>query len=161
MATLDWIFGAVLLLSLAVGAWRGLVYELVALASWVLAFFLAQWVAPDLAHRLPLSEAGETVRYVVAFVLVFVLAVFVGGLLAALAKKLFSAIGLRPVDRALGAGFGLVRGVLIVLLATLILAMTPAREKTWWREAAGVEVALAVLEGLKPVLPPLFGKYLP
>ncbi len=161
MATLDWIFCGVLLLSLALGAWRGLVYEVLSVASWVLAFFVAQWVAPDLAHRLPLIEAAATVRYVVAFVLVFVLAVFVGGLFAALAKKLFSAAGLQPADRALGAGFGVVRGVLIVLLATMIVALTPAREQPWWREAAGVEIASAVLEGLKPVLSPLLGKYLP
>ncbi len=161
MATLDWIFCAVLLVSLALGVWRGLVYEVLSVVSWVLAFFVAQWAAPDLAHKLPLIEAAETVRYVIAFVLVFVVAVFAGGLLAALAKKLFSAAGLQPVDRALGAGFGLVRGVLILLLATLILAMTPASERVWWRESSGVEIALAALEGLRPMLPPPLGKYLP
>ena len=161
MPTLDWIFGGVLLVSLALGAWRGLVFEVMSLASWVVALFVAQWFAPELSQKLPLNETAETVRYVVAFVLIFVLVVFVGGLLAALAKKLFSAVGLQPADRALGAGFGLVRGVLILLLATVVLAMTQVRETPAWRESGGIGISLAALDGLRPMLPPEFGKYLP
>ena len=37
MADLDWICCAVLALSLSIGAWRGLVYEMLSLANWVLA----------------------------------------------------------------------------------------------------------------------------
>ena len=49
MATLDWIFLAVLLVSMVVGAWRGLVYEMLSLANWVAAFVLAQWFGPAVA----------------------------------------------------------------------------------------------------------------
>ena len=42
MATLDWIVLGVLAVSLAVGAWRGLVYELLYGVGWVVAFFAAQ-----------------------------------------------------------------------------------------------------------------------
>ena len=38
MLALDWIFGGVLLLSLLVGAWRGLVVEVLSLANWAVAF---------------------------------------------------------------------------------------------------------------------------
>ena len=47
MLALDWIFGGVLLLSLLVGAWRGLVVEVLSLANWAVAFVAAQWFAPD------------------------------------------------------------------------------------------------------------------
>ena len=43
MADLDWICLAVLALSLSIGAWRGLVYEVLSVVNWVLAFVLAQW----------------------------------------------------------------------------------------------------------------------
>ena len=42
MATLDWIVLGVLALSLAVGAWRGLVYELLYGVGWVVAFFVTR-----------------------------------------------------------------------------------------------------------------------
>jgi membrane protein required for colicin V production len=92
---------------------------------------------------------------------VFVLAVLAGGLVAALAKKLLSSVGLAPVDRTLGAAFGLVRGVVIVLAATVVVTMTPLKSAPWWQASLGAEVSLAALQGLKPMLPQEFGKYLP
>ena len=120
MPVLDWIFVVVLLGSLALGAWRGLIYEVLSVLSWIAAFILAQWLAPDVAPQLPMGGAGEAVRYAAGFVLVFVLTVLGGGLLAALMKRLFAAAGLQPADRALGAAFGLARGVVLLLAATAL-----------------------------------------
>ena len=161
MAALDWIILAVLLLSLLLGAWRGLAFEVMSVLSWIAAFVLAQWLASDLSLRLPMSGASEGVRYAVAFVLIFVVAVFAGGLLATLVKKLFSAAGLQPADRALGALFGLLRGVLVLLAATLVIGMTPFQTDRWWQESVGAGMARSALASLKPVLPQEFGRYLP
>lgn len=160
MAVLDWVFGAVLLVSLLVGAWRGLVFEVLSLITWVAAFILAQWFAPDVAQMLPMSGAGEAVRYAAGFVLTFVAAVFAGGLVAVLVKKLISAAGLAPADRMLGAVFGLVRGVVVLLALTVVVAMTPLKKSLWWTESIGSGVLSAAIKGLKPVLPQEFGKYL-
>ena len=161
MASLDWIAVAVLLISLMLGAWRGLVYVVLSAASWIAAFLLAQWLALDVAQKLPMTGAGEAVRYVAGFALVFVLSVFVGGLLAKLVSKLFAAVGLRPADRALGGAFGLVRGVVLLLAATVVIGMTQLRASAWWQESVGAGITLAALKGLKPMLPEEFGKYLP
>ena len=158
---LDWAFLAVLLLSLLMGAWRGLVYEVISLATWAAAFVLAQWFAPDVAQKLPMSGAAESARYAAGFVLTFVAAVFTGGLLAALIKKLVSAVGLAPIDRVLGATFGLMRGLVILLVVTVVIAMTPLKASVWWNESMGAGLMNATLKGLKPVLPQDFGKYLP
>lgn len=161
ISTLDWIFGGVLLASLLLGIWRGLVYEVLSMINWVVAFILAQWLAPDVALKLPLSGSGEGAQYAAGFVVVFVLSVFAGGLLAALAKRFLAAMGLQPVDRALGAAFGLVRGVVVLLAATVVIGMTPLKSGAWWQESVGAGISLAALKGLKPVLPQEFGKYLP
>ena len=161
MPALDWIFIAVLLASLLLGAWRGLVYEVLSLLSWIAAFVLAQWFAPDLAPKLPMTGAGEALRYAAAFALVFVLCVFVGGLLAKLVQKLFAAVGLQPADRALGSVFGVLRGVVLLLAATVVIGMTPLRSGAWWQQSVGAGFTLAALAGLKPVLPLEFGRYLP
>jgi membrane protein required for colicin V production len=161
MPTLDWIFLAVLLISLVVGAWRGLVYELLSVANWIAAFILAQWFAPLAAQWLPLASATEVVRYAAGFVVVFVLSLFAGGLLAFLVSKLVAAVGLRPVDRVLGAAFGLVRGVILLLAFAVVFGMTPMVKSPMWLESTGASIATVVLQGLKPVLPQEFGKYLP
>jgi membrane protein required for colicin V production len=161
MPTLDWIFLAVLLISLIVGAWRGLVYELLSVVNWIAAFVLAQWFAPVAAQWLPMASATEVVRYAAGFVLVFVVALFAGGLLAFLISKLVAAVGLRPVDRVLGAAFGLVRGVVLLLAFTVVFSMTPMVKGPLWQESVGAGIATVALQGLKPVLPQEFGKHLP
>lgn len=161
MPALDWIFVAVLLASLALGAWRGLVYEVLSVLAWIVAFVLAQWLAPDVAQRLPMSGATEMIRYAAGFALVFIATVFASGLVAWLMKKLVESVGLRPMDRVLGAVFGLVRGVILLLAATVVMQMTPFKSSAWWQESTGVTASTTALKGLKPMLPEEFGKYLP
>ncbi len=161
MATLDWVCAAVLALSFLLGAMRGLVYEVISVAGWIAAFVVAQWLAPEAAAWLPMAQASAALRHAAGFVVVFVAAVFAAGLLAWLAKKAIEAVGLRPVDRVLGAAFGLVRGAVIVLAVAVVCAMTPLKETKAWSESVGAEVATRTLRGLKPMLPERFGQYLP
>lgn len=160
LAGLDWIFLAVLVASLVLGAWRGLVYEVLSVLGWAASFYVAQWFAPQVATLLPLQSAAEPVRYAAAFVLVFIAALFAAGLLAFLLKKLVDAIGLRPVDRTLGAAFGVLRGLILLLAATVVMNMTALRSSGWWQESSGAPLLEAALRGLKPVLPEQFAKYL-
>lgn len=161
MPVLDWVFIGILGISMAVGAWRGLVYEVLSVVSWLAAFVLAQWLAPDAARWLPMAGASESVRYAAGFVAVFIVAIFAGGLVAFIAKKLIAAVGLSPADRMLGALFGIARGVLVVLACTVVVGMTPLHTMALWQESTGAHIATAALGGLKPVLPQEFGKYLP
>lgn len=161
MATLDWIFAVVMLASVLLGAWRGLVYEVLSLMGWLAAFVLARWLASDVAQYLPMSGASEVLRYAVGFLLVFVATVMLSGLLATILKKLMSSVGLRPVDRALGAVFGASRAVMLLLLATMLAGMTPLKDSQAWTESRGVGMAEMVLQGIKPVLPPELDRFLP
>ena|SRR5450830_1872532 len=161
MHTLDLIFLGVLFASFLLGAWRGLIYEVLSVVNWMAAFVLAQWFAPDVALKLPLSSSGEAIRYAAGFALVFVLSVFAGGLLIRLIQKIFAAAGLLPIDRALGAAFGLLRGVVLLLAVTVVIGMSPMKSSAWWTESVGAGMTMASIKGLKPVLPQEFGRYLP
>lgn len=160
MATLDWILATVLVFSLLLGAWRGLVYEVLSLLGWVASFYAAQWLAPQVAELLPLQSASETVRYAAAFVLGFIAALFATALLAAMLKKIIDAIGLRPVDRTLGAAFGVLRGTVLLLAATVVINMTALKASPWWQESRGAGMLTVTLGSLKPLLPEPFAKYL-
>ena len=160
MTALDWILAAVLVFSLLLGAWRGLVYEVLSLLGWVAAFCAAQWFAPQVAGLLPLQSASETLRYAAAFVLVFIAALIAASLLAAMLKKMVAAIGLRPVDRTLGAAFGVLRGMLLLLAATAVINMSVLKASPWWQESSGAGMLTVTLGSLKPLLPEPFAKYL-
>ena len=142
------------------GAWRGLMYEVLSVLGWAVSFYAAQYFAPRVSDWLPLPSSSEAVRYAAAFVLVFVATVFMAGWLAFLLKKLVEAIGLRPVDRTMGAAFGLVRGVILLLAAAVVMDMTALSKNVWWQASKGAPILTATLNGLKPVLPEQFAKYL-
>jgi membrane protein required for colicin V production len=161
IATVDWIFLMVLLISLLLGAWRGLVYEVLSLLSWIAAFALAQWLALDAAEWLPLGGSSKQVRYAAGFFLVFVVALFAGGLIAFLMKRVVSSVGLRPIDRVSGVVFGALRGVVLLMAVTVVVGMTPMHSHDAWKEADGPLWAAQLLGNLKPVLPSEFVNYLP
>jgi membrane protein required for colicin V production len=161
VAALDWVFLGVLAFSLLLGALRGLVYEVLSVLSWIAAFVAAQWLAPAVGNWLPMGEASEPVRYAAGFALVFLAVVFSGGVMAWGVRKLVEAVGLRPIDRVLGAAFGLLRGAVLLMALAVVVNMTPLRTQRWWMESVGAGRATAALKQLRPVLPERFGDYLP
>jgi membrane protein required for colicin V production len=161
MAALDWIFCAVLLVSVLLGAWRGLVFEVLSLLSWLVALVAARCFAIDMALLLPMQGSSDGLRYAAGFVVVFVAVLLVGSLIAVVSKKLMTSVGLRPVDRVLGALFGSLRGGLLLLLATAVVHATPLKSTAAWQESVGAGLAMAVLKAVKPALPRDLEKYLP
>lgn len=153
MAALDWIALAVLAASLLLGLWRGLIFEVLSLAGWVLAFVAASLWATDLAQHLPMGDSSEAWRLAAAFVLIFLGVVFGAGLLASGLRRLFSAVGLGAADRALGALFGLGRGLLVLLALTAVLRLSGLAQETWWREARCSAWLEAGLSAAGPWLP--------
>lgn len=161
MAALDWIFLVVLAASLLIGAWRGLVFELLSLAGWVVAFFAAQWFAADAGAWLPMEQADAVWRHAAGFVVVFIGAVFACSLVAWLVKKLVEAVGLRPADRALGALFGALRGMVLLLAVVMVAGWTPVQDAAWWRQSQAAPLLQAALKELAPALPGELGRRLP
>ena len=158
----DWALLGVLFASMVVGLWRGLVYEVLSLAGWVAAFFLAQWLATDVVAWVPfVQNAAPSVQYAVGYVLVFVGSLFVFALLSWLIKKLIESVGLRPVDRVLGGAFGLARGVVLLLALTVVLQLTGLSKSDWWQSAKGPVWLDLTIQGLKPLMPESMSKFLP
>lgn len=162
IALTDGLLLGVLAGSMLLGFWRGLVYEVLSLAGWVAAFMAAQWLTADAIPFLPFVQgAPESVQYAVAFAVVFVVALFASGMLSWLIKKLVETVGLRPVDRSLGAVFGLARGVVVLLAVTVLLQLLGMASEPWWQEAQGPAWLNTAIKGLKPLLPEKFVEFLP
>jgi len=161
MADLDWIFLAVLAASTLIGLVRGLLQEVLSLLSWIAAFILAQWLAPQAAQYIPMEGASEAVRYAGGFVLTFIATLVLSTVGVFFLKKAIAAVGLRPIDRILGGLFGAFRGAIFLLAVAVVVHMTPLQQVSWWQEAQGPHVADLALLGLKPLLPQEFAKYLP
>lgn len=161
MATLDWVMVAGLLASMLLGAWRGLVYEVLSLVGWLVAFAVARLWAADMARWLPLEGWDMQLRYAAGFVLLFVLALFAWGLVSWLSRQLIEVAGLRPVDRTLGALFGVLRGLVLALVATMAISYTPLHNSQWWQDSVLAPWLAQALAAVLPQLPQEWGRYLP
>ena len=151
LSWLDWTLLAVLLLSVGVGLVHGFVFECLSLVGWVVAWFAAQWGAPLLAPMLP-GSVGSALNQGLAFALCFIAALIVWSLLARLIRMLIHATPLSLPDRLLGAGFGLLRGAVILLVVATVVAFTPASQSKGWRESHGAHWLSVALVTLKPLL---------
>lgn len=158
MNAVDGVLLVAMLLSMALGAWRGFLYEVFSLAGWVLAFLLAKWFAADAAAWLPLQGASDALKSVAGFLAVFVGSAFGFGLLSWLVRKLAEKVGLRPVDRVLGSLFGMARGLVLLVLAAFVVGLTPWSREALWLESRLAQVLVVMAGHAKVVLPEEFLK---
>ena len=133
MTGFDFAVMAILLVSLLFGLWRGLVYEVLSLIGWPVAFVLSKLFAGDVAPMMPGTQ--ETIRITLAYAVVFVAALIVWGVLAWLFSRLVKAVGLGWLDRVLGGLFGVLRGGLVILVLVWLAGMTSVPEQPFWRTA--------------------------
>jgi membrane protein required for colicin V production len=159
MTWLDYTVIAILIISVAWGVWRGLVHEVLSLIGWILAFVVGNLFATPLAEVLPSAMRPE-LRVVVAFVLLFVGTLVLAALLAALFTKFIKVSVLHSLNRWLGGLFGLLRGLLIVVVLAMVAGLTSLpRKPDWAQSATGYSLAQTVTQ-LKPWLPAAFAQRL-
>src|SRR5689334_22115917 len=106
MNGIDYIILGVLALSVLVGLWRGLVSELLWLAAWIAAFWVAWTFGPLVATQLEHTISLPSARIGVAYGLCFVAVLILGALLRLVARRLLWSTGLGGLDRLLGMAFG-------------------------------------------------------
>lgn len=152
MTGLDWVAVAILTLSALAGLKRGLIQEALALAAWVLAFFLASRAAPILGPHLPGMTEGR-LRDGVAMVLVFIAVLILASLAKAALRSLARAAGLSLEDRLLGFFFGLARGALTLVALTLVAGLTALPQTEAWKASRLHGPLQDLALAFKPLLP--------
>ncbi len=157
----DWALVAVLALSVGVGLWRGLTFEVLSLLGWVAAYVAAQVFAVSLAPMLPIGSPGGALNQGAAFALLFIVALVVWAIASRLLRQVIHATPLQAIDRVLGAGFGLLRGAVLLLAVTTVVALTPAVRSPAWQDSLGAVWLSALLHSLKPMLPESLAQHLP
>ena len=149
----DWSLLVVLMLSVLIGLWRGLVFELLSLAAWVLAWIAATWWGPAVSAWLPVPESAGVLRLAAGYVACFVAVLLLGAVLARLVRLLVSATPLRWIDRLLGGAFGAARGLLLLLAVATLVAWTPLGTSPSWTgsfAAQAMQQVTSAWQALRP-----------
>lgn len=154
MTAFDYAVLAVIAASVLLGLWRGVVSEILALAAWIVAFLVARAEAAEVAGWLTAHIAEPGIRLAAAYVLIVAAVLIVFAIARMLISLMLKAVGLGLLDRLLGAGFGVLRGILVVLAAVLVAGMTPLPKADWWRDAMLAPPLETAVIAAKPWLPP-------
>lgn len=161
LAWVDLMLLGMLALSVLIGLWRGLVFELLSLAGWAVAYFGSPYVAPFVATWLPAERMGPSLIHVASLLIAFLTILLVWGFASKLLRALIRSTPLSVIDRLGGAGFGVLRGVLVCLLVVVAVSMTPAAASSTWQASQVAPWLHVVLHGLRPMLPADVVKLIP
>jgi membrane protein required for colicin V production len=142
---IDWVIIALLTISTLISLRRGFVREALSLVIWVGAFILARTFHPQVQSLLENTVETPLVRLIAAFAILFFGTLIVGAIINNMIGHLVRATGLSATDRVLGMGFGLLRGVVVVIVAIAFTRYTPLAQDTWWRTSIIID-RLAVVE---------------
>lgn len=153
MNAVDWALLGLMLLSAALGFWRGVVKEFFALVAWALGFVVCSKYALDASLDLPLPEWAQGMREAVAWVLIFLAVILAMALMGSVLKRLLSLAGLGLADRLLGMVFGVARAVVMWLAIAVLVGLTPWRHTDLWLNSPVAQSVHQLLVYLKPVLP--------
>jgi membrane protein required for colicin V production len=146
----DHLFAIILLVSGAVGFFRGFIRESIALASWLIGLWLA-WhfayiVNPWLGGALDEPGVREWTGRAVVLLLVLLFGALVGSVVSHYARR---AVGLAAMDRTLGAAFGLARGALIVGLLVMAGRAANLDLEPWWANTRSMPAAETIANWLE------------
>ena len=136
MTAFDYVMLAIIVLSAALGLWRGVIREVFALGAWIVAIVCMFMFGQIVANALPMAGQAAWLKSLAGYALVFVGVFVTLSIIGFLFSKLINAVGLSFLDRALGAMFGIVRGVLIAVLLVLVGGATNLPQNDWWKDSA-------------------------
>ncbi|MFJ2986678.1 CvpA family protein [Collimonas sp. NPDC087041] len=160
MTIFDYLVLFVLICSVVISTLRGLVKEILSLASWVIALVVANAYGENLAELLPDAIPGNVTRLIVAFLALFIGVRLLMMLFSMAINAVIKASGLGVVDHGLGVIFGLARGVVIVLAAVLVCGATAIPQQPFWRDAMLSPLAETAARTVIPYLPGAFASHL-
>jgi len=169
----DWFILVVLIASGLISFSRGFAKEFLSLFLWIAAFIAAISLEFLATPKINQYIGNPEISKILSYVVVFVIFIFVGGILIKFISKLIKWSGASGFDRFLGIIFGLTRGLVVLFVIFLLLPssmkttdlisnskITPLIEKyapeieAYFRELVDnrniVEEALEKIEPLQP-----------
>ena len=173
----DWFILIVLIASGIISFARGFTTEFLSLFLWLAAFIAAISLEYLATPKINEFIGNEEISKIISYIVVFLIFIFIGGMIIKFISKLIKWSGASGFDRFLGVVFGLMRGSIVLFVIFLLLPsgikttdlinnskITPIIQKyapeieAYFRELIDnrnvVEEALEIIEPLKQEVVP-------
>ncbi len=173
----DWFILIILIASGIISFARGFTKEFLSLFLWLAAFIAAISLEYLATPKINEFIGNEEISKIISYIVVFLIFIFIGGMIIKFISKLIKWSGASGFDRFLGVVFGLMRGSIVLFVIFLLLPsgikttdlinnskITPIIQKyapeieAYFRELIDnrnvVEEALEIIEPLKQEVVP-------
>jgi membrane protein required for colicin V production len=153
MAAFDYVVIGIVAISLALGLWRGVVGEMIAIVAWIAAVMGALEFGTAIGQAVFAGIADPAMRALAGCTFIFVGILVAMSLIRLVVRQMIKALGMSLSDRLLGMVFGFARGVLVVLVLVAAGGMTSAPQQAWWQEASLAPPLETAVLAVMPLLP--------
>jgi membrane protein required for colicin V production len=152
MLFIDYVIIFIIVISSLLGIFRGFIKELLAIISWVLAFYFSSILSDSVSKFIPF-DFDDSLKYFIAYLLIFVFVLIVASILIKLLNKFVKTVGLTLTNVLMGSIFGLIRGVLIAFLLILVAENFRFIDKETLSKSLLVPMIKEYVEKTLPYLP--------
>jgi len=159
MIWVDYVILGIIGVSALISLVRGFVRESLSLIVWVLAFGLSWTYFRDFSLQLAPWVETPSLRLALAFILILLAVLVIGGIVSFLIGQLVDKTGLSGTDRLLGMVFGAARGAVLVAILVLLAGLTPFPQDPWWRDSLLIAHFQQLSAWLLSLLPPDIAEY--
>jgi len=117
----DWFILIVLIASGIISLSRGFTKEFLSLFLWLAAFVAAISLEYLATPKINEFIGNQEISKIISYIVVFIVFIFLGGIIIKFVSKLIKWSGASGFDRFLGVIFGLIRGLIVLFVIFLIL----------------------------------------
>ena len=117
----DWFILIVLIASGIIAFARGFTKEFLSLFLWIAAFIAAISLEYLATPKINEVIGNEEISKIISYIVVFIIFIFIGGIVIKFVSKLIKWSGASGFDRFLGVLFGLIRGLIVLFVIFLLL----------------------------------------
>ncbi|MCC2666521.1 MAG: cvpA [Gammaproteobacteria bacterium] len=114
MTSLDYAIFFIVIVTIAMGAWRGWRREMLALITWGSAFLVACYLTPWVSTQMNMIISEPTLRSSVVFAVLFLSVLLTGVLIDFLTNLTLARANTSAASRSVGGLLGFTRGMVIV-----------------------------------------------
>lgn len=153
MNSFDYTVLIIIGVSIVVSMMRGAIRELLSIAGWIAAFYVAKSYSMQLVTLLPLTIPTQQLRVLAAFIILFLGVLLVVNLLSIALSSLINKIGLSWLNRFFGAFLGFAKGLIIVCVVVFLAGLTSIPQDARWTNAMFSSPLEALIKSVLPWLP--------